>query len=129
MVEKIIIPDDIMKLAIDTAAAISPETPWEPIAAAILYERQANANEVEHWRGKWRELSFSRDAGAEVAENCREYAKVIVGVNATWVDDDLRVLAHLADIAVRNGLYQGLNPVCRISIEALAEKRRREEDA
>ncbi len=129
MTEKIIIPDDILKLAIDTATAISPGTPWEPIAAALLHERQANANEVDYWRDKWRELSFSRDAGAVVAEQCREYATIIVGMNATWVDDDLRVLAHLADQAVRHGHYQGLNETCRISIEALAEKRRTKADA
>ena len=118
-------PKEIQEKAIDVAFGIGPKTPWEPIADALLAEREANAAEVNHWRDLWRVASFSLDADACVGEDCRSYAKQIIGCNATFVDDDLRVLAHLADLAVAAGLTKGLNSVCRESIERLHAERRK----
>ncbi|MNK60486.1 hypothetical protein D3C87_796200 [compost metagenome] len=119
---------DIMKAAIDTAVSISPDTPWEPIAAALQAERQANINEIDKWRDKWRVASFSLDADAAIGDDCRNYTKQIIGINAIWVDDDLRILAHLADIAVRHNLTNGLNQACRDAIDRLKEERRTKSD-
>jgi len=120
-------PDDIYRKAIDVATAIGPDVDPTPIAIALLAERNANETEVETWRDKWRVASFSADADNAVAEFTRKWAKEIIGINATFVDDDLRVLCHLADLAVKAGLTKGLNKECQAAIAELQRKRRGEE--
>lgn len=121
------IPDDIALKAIEVAKAIGAGVDSSPIALALLAERQACQKEIDNWRDKWRVESFSHDANHAVAELCREWSKQIVGINATWVDDDLRVLAHLADLAVQYGLTNGLNQECQAAIAAQARSRRGED--
>lgn len=60
--------------------------------------------------------SFRADADAHISDLCRQWARQIVGTNCTWVDDDLRVLAHLADKAVKAGLTDGLPTSMRSSL-------------
>lgn len=52
--------------------------------------------------------SWKADAEAYTVDLCREWTKQIVGTNCAYVDDDLRILAHLADRAVKAGLVDGL---------------------
>lgn len=121
------IPEDIAKKALDIAAKLGPDINPEPIACALLCERYSNQKEIENWRDKWRCATFGSDAGYAIAEDCRRWTKEIVGCNATWVDDDLRVLAHLADLAVSAGLTKGLNKECQAAIAEHIRKRRGEE--
>lgn len=111
------LPDDIYEKAVDVAAR--PHS-WIQIADAILEERHKNASEIKAWRDRWRIASFSTDADAAVADDARRYMKTLFGITSTWVDDDLRVLAHLADQAIAAGLTQGLPESLQ---RALEEKR------
>lgn len=52
--------------------------------------------------------SFREDADAHISDLCREWTTQILGTNCTWVDDDLRLLAHLANRAVKAGLTDEL---------------------
>lgn len=52
--------------------------------------------------------SFAEDAAATCADLARKWAKEITGGNCAFVDDDLRLLANLADRAVKAGLTDGL---------------------
>lgn len=54
--------------------------------------------------------SFREDADAHISDLCRKWSKEITGGNCTFVDDDLRILAHLANRAVKAGLTDGLPP-------------------
>lgn len=118
------IPDDIKQTAIALAGQLGKDVDPLPIAQALFDERNANAAEIETWRDKWRITSFREDANYALAEHTRDWVKEIIGINATWVDDDLRVLAHLADLAVSHGLTAGLNQACQEAIAELKQKRR-----
>lgn len=52
--------------------------------------------------------SWKADAEAYTVDLCRQWTKQIVGTNCAYVDDDLRILAHLADKAVDAGLTDSL---------------------
>lgn len=62
--------------------------------------------------------SFRDAADAHVAALCRDWMKEITGTNCTWVDDDLRVLAHLANRAVKAGLTDTLPESMRACLPA-----------
>lgn len=60
--------------------------------------------------------SWKEDAEAYTVDLCREWTKKIVGTNCAYVDDDLRILAHLANKAVKAGLTDGLPDSVRACI-------------
>lgn len=57
------------------------------------------------------------DFDYEAVSWIREQAKRVVGSNCTFVDDDLKLLAHLAERAVLSGLTTDLPPSIQASIE------------
>jgi len=59
---------------------------------------------------------FRADADAHISDLCREWTKQIVGTNCAFVDDDMRVLAHLASKAVAAGLTDTLPESIRTRI-------------
>jgi hypothetical protein len=117
-----IIPEDITKIAIDVS--LEKENLVEHIAQALLAERNANKNEISNWREKYRTLKWNELLDSEIVTYIRKWTKEIVGINATFADDDLRVLCHLADLAVQHELTNGLNTQCREAIINEQLKRR-----
>lgn len=57
----------------------------------------------------------------EICALVRAAGKRVTGSNCTFVDDDLRLLEHLAQRAVNAGLTDGLHP-------SVAAKRRKESE-
>jgi len=116
-------PEDILTEAARLGDLLGLDD-YQPIAESLMREREGNANVVKNLRLKLTELQWGNDCGYEIANRTREWTKEIIGVNATFVDDDLRVLAHLANLAVQHGLTLGLNDVCRESIRRKTQAER-----
>jgi len=117
-------PKDLQEAAVDLSRKIGNPDALDEITEALANERERNRAEIEHWRCQWRASSFGLDASAAVADDCRRFTKEIIGSNCTFVDDDLKLLATLADAAVEAGLYRGLPQKFIDSIEERRVARR-----
>lgn len=69
--------------------------------------------------------SINREMDGDLCAAVRHYAKLVTGGNSAFVDDDVRLLAHLAMRAVDAGLTSGIKcPHTLRQIKVAAEKRR-----
>ena len=62
--------------------------------------------------------AMDAELDAELCGHVRRFAREITGGNCAFADDDLRVLAHLANRAVEAGLIDGLHPLTQAKINA-----------
>lgn len=81
---------------------------------------KALRDECDDLRGKLMVLQHSDDANAHCAELTRKWSKEIVNTNCAFVDDDLRILAHLANRAVKANLTDELPETVRAALAGSA---------
>lgn len=73
----------------------------DPLTVSVLFDAAFQI------RGAASEM-FDMSMDGEVVTKLRHWAKLATGGNCAFADDDAKVLAHLATLAIDAGLHQGV---------------------